>query len=161
MSTDYLAAAARWLTEQPYNHHQVADLARALGVRSTRDGYAQLEGIQDALERLDVAGLCVVYHGTAAAVAVQHRDALRRVAAGEPLPAVARDVEPRRPVTITRVPSGEFAAWYRSALRLPAGADAAGVGGALGATPDAAYAALRDSVTRRLQESPDPTPTGQ
>lgn len=160
MTGDYLAAAAGWLTEQPHNHHQLAELVRALAGASPRERQAQLGPIQAAVEYLDLAGLCVVYHhGATSAVAVRHRGALQRVANGEPLAAVARDVEPSRPLTIIRVQPSEFAAWYRTPLRLPVGATNLGIGGVLGATPNEAYAELRDGVTRQIDVPPDQTQT--
>lgn len=160
MADDLLAAVAGWLADQLHNQHQLGDIVRALA-KTTPERQAPVAAVQAAVELLDVAGLCTVHHGSMSSVFARQRDALRRVADGEPLAAVAADVEPDRPVTIVRVQSGEYAAWYLTPMRLPACATTLGLGGALGPTPTEAYAALRARVTSELDVPPDQTTTGQ
>lgn len=158
--TDYTIAVARWLVEQTGSHHQLAELA-PLVQRSTPGRDAELEVLRAAAMRLDLLGFIVYYHHTPPAVAVAHREGLRRLAAGEPLREVAQDVERARPVTILRTASGQWAAWYRSPLRLPVGATTAAAGAALGPDPNTALAALRERVTAQLGDPPDQMLTRQ
>lgn len=145
MATDYTAAVAAWLSVRAGSHHQLAELG-ALVAKTVPNRDAELEAVQAAVERLDALGLVALYHHQPPAVGVQHREGLRRLAAGKPLDEVARDVEKTRPVTIVRTPTGEYAAWYRSPLRLPVGAAVAAAGAVIGADPNAALAALREHV---------------
>jgi hypothetical protein len=142
MPADYLQTVARWLNEQPGDRHQFAMLAE-LADPTAVSRQVEMEAIRTAAERLDALGLVGFHHHVAMPMlAVLHRDGLRRIAAGEALVAVAQDVECERPLTIVRTCYGDYAAWYLSPLRLPAGADK-GVGGALGSTPEDAFAVLR------------------
>ena len=156
MAGDHLVAVASWLTEQyPATLHTLSDLG-AIVDRKAPNRAAELGAVQAAVKQLDAAGLVAYYHHVAMSqVGVLHREGLARVAAGEPLATVAADVEPDRPVTIVRTRSGQYAAWHLTAMRLPAGAPT-GVGGAMGATPDLALAALRARVTAELD-----VPSGQ
>lgn len=145
MAADHTAAVARWLTAQPGNHHQLSELA-AIVDKTAPDRKVELAAVLAAVELLDTLGLVVFYrHVAQSAVAAPHRDGLQRIAAGDNLAEVARVVELARPVTIVRV-CDRYAAWYRSPLRLPVGATTIGNGGAFGATPDDALAALRHQV---------------
>lgn len=151
MAGDHLTAVAAWLTAQPHNHHQLGDLGSIVD-KQAPDREEQLTAVRAAVDLLDLLGLVVFYHHAASAsVTARHREGLAQLAAGEPLPKVAEDVEPARPLTIIRLRPGEYAAWYRTAMALPAGAITTGQGGALGATPDAALAALRARVAAGCQ----------
>ncbi len=146
MAGDYLVPVAHWLANHRADHHQFADLGAVVN-KTAPARTAELEAVRAAVELLDAVGLAVFYHhSTQAAVAAQHRAGLRRIAAGESLTVVAQAVELDRPVTIVRVRPDQYAAWYRSPLRLPVGATATATDGALGATPDEALAALRDQA---------------
>lgn len=160
MAGDHLVAVAGWLVEQhPATLHTLGDLGTIVD-RKAHGRQAELDAILAAVRRLDAAGLVAYYHHAAMSqVGVLHHDGLLRVAAGEPLATVAHDVEPDRPVTIVRTQSGEYAAWYLTAMRLPAGAPITGIGGARGATPDQALDALRACVTAELDVPPDQTLT--
>lgn len=146
MAGDSLVAVATWLGAQPHNHHQLTSLGTLVD-RQAPDREEQLAAVRAAVELLDLLGVVVFYHHAASAsVTVRHREGLARIAAGESLPEVADAVEPARPLTIIRLRPGEYAAWYRTAMALPAGAITTGLGGATGATPDGALAALRARV---------------
>lgn len=155
MATDYTAAVAGWLAAHAASHHQLAELG-GIVAKTVPNREAELEAVRAAALRLDTLGLVVYYHHQPPAVGVQHREGLRRLAAGEPLDVVARDVERTRPVTIVRTESGAWAAWYRSPLCLPVGATVAACGAVIGADPNTARDALREHA-RALAGLADPS----
>lgn len=157
-----LQAVARFLANQPHPQIPLADLARVLP-RGGTGAYRQLVGsdIRAVAQRLHILGFVRVHHGRHPTVAVLHREGLGRLAAGEPLPAVAADVERTRALTIIRTTNGQYAAWYLSVLLLPASAyegkpDWAAV---VAPTADEAVDALRRSVRGALL--PEPAAIGQ
>lgn len=146
MAADHTTAVSRWLTDRLADMHQLGALAQLVD-DDTADRQHELDAVYAAVERLDILGLVGFHHHVAMpVVTIRHRAGLRRLAAGEPLTVVAADVERDRPVTILRIRSGGYAAWYLPTLLLLAGSAETGVGGVLGATPDEALAALRHHV---------------
>lgn len=164
MAGDYLVPVAGWLANHPGDQHQFRELAAELLSGVEHDHQAQLAAVRAAIERLDALGFVVYYqHVVQSVVSTQHRDGLRRIAAGEPLAEVAQSIEHCRPLVIIRIGADQYAAWYRSVLRLPAGASTTGTSGVFGATPDQAQAALRQQarVTAGLDTPPDQVTTRQ
>jgi hypothetical protein len=160
MAADLVVAVAAHLAGRPERQRHVplgsltdvVDDAENAGV----DRENAAADVQAAVERLDRLGLvAMVHHVGAPAVIVLHWRELRRIAAGEPLPAVAAEVERTRPLTVIRISPGRWAAWYQSTLRLPVGA-ALGVaddGAGVGCTADEAVAELQ----ARAREALSPT----
>lgn len=147
MGGDYLVPVAAWLAAQRRDQHQLAELMTAIVDKSVPDRRNELEAIRDVVERFNAIGLVVFHHNVQmAVVTAQHRAGLRLAASGVPLMTVAEAVEPDRPLTILRTAPDRYAAWYLSALRLPAGASNSGAGGACGPTADEACGALREQV---------------
>lgn len=117
--------------------------------------------VRAEIQRLHTLGFVRIHRGRNPIVAVLHRDGLARLGAGEPLPAVAADVERDRPLTVIRTQDGRYAAWFLSVLLLPSSAcvgraDSTAV---IGATAEEAEQALRRRARAALH--PVPAQIGQ
>jgi hypothetical protein len=150
MGADLVVAVAAHLAARPEKQRRIALAALASVVNETAEttdcGREQAgEDVRAAVGRLDALGLvATAHHVHGAEIVVLHRRQLRRIAAGEPLAAVAADIERTRPLTVIRISPGRWAAWYQSTLRLPVGAALGLVDGdnAIGRTADEAVAEL-------------------
>jgi hypothetical protein len=149
-----LQTVARFLTNQPHPHIPRA----ALRFIAVEHGAGT---VLDVLDRLHILGFIRMHRGGNPTVAVLHHEGLRRLAAGDPLPDVAIDIERGRALTIIRTANGQYAAWYLPVLLLPASACTGKPDwtAAVRATANEAVEALQQQIRAALH--PEPVHIGQ